>query len=291
MPKDKKWKKFELLAKEIQQQLSPEALVEHDVKIPGKSGGLRQIDISVRQRVGQFDLFIAIDCKDYNKKLDVKHVEEFAGLVQDVGAYKGAMISFLGFTETAKNRAGLYGIDLYRLVDTESDDWKVELTIPVYYQEKTVEKWSLSIRSNYNAPLVIPSVDVRHLAFYDESHQLIGISERYFKEKWNKGDLGTTAGTNDFKLDKVYISDGVGYYPCDICFTYDVFERFHVIKWRISDLKGFVDEKSGRIITRQFAINGDLDLKEIERKWKDIKKIEPDDRNILVFEVINLFGL
>ena len=34
-----------------------------------------------------------MDCKDYSDPVDVKGVEEFIGLLQDVGANKGGMVT------------------------------------------------------------------------------------------------------------------------------------------------------------------------------------------------------
>jgi restriction endonuclease Mrr len=78
---------------------------------------LREVDISIRTKVGQFDIFIALDCKDYNKPVAVKTVEEFSGLLEDIQATKGGIVSYHGFSDTAKKKAELKGIDLYRLID------------------------------------------------------------------------------------------------------------------------------------------------------------------------------
>ena len=59
-----------------------------------------------------------IDCKDYNRPLDVKDIEEFIGMVLDVGAHRAALVSAKGFSETAKTRAKLAQLDLYTVVDT-----------------------------------------------------------------------------------------------------------------------------------------------------------------------------
>jgi hypothetical protein len=68
--------------------LAPDAEVLHDVKLDGRfSNTKRQIDVLVRQRVGQYEMLIVIDCKDYARPLDVKAVEEFHGLCDDVGAH------------------------------------------------------------------------------------------------------------------------------------------------------------------------------------------------------------
>ncbi len=38
------------------------------------SGRKRQIDVLVQEQVGQYNIQIIIDCKDYNKPVDVKGV-------------------------------------------------------------------------------------------------------------------------------------------------------------------------------------------------------------------------
>jgi hypothetical protein len=75
-------------------------------------------------------VLIVIDCKDYSKPVDVKGVEEFLGLVEDVGANKGALVASGGFTKTAKTRAKDAGIDLYKLVDAQDDDWRSYVAMP-----------------------------------------------------------------------------------------------------------------------------------------------------------------
>jgi hypothetical protein len=92
-----KWKRFESLVARIQKELSPDAKVTLDDKIMGRrSQTFRQIDISVRRVVGQFEILIIIDCKDYAKPVDVKDAEDFLGLAEDVGANKGALVSSNG---------------------------------------------------------------------------------------------------------------------------------------------------------------------------------------------------
>lgn len=119
------WKRFEELAAAIQTELASDARVTPNAKLPGKSGGLRQIDILIEQRAGQYDLRIVVDCKDYKNPVDIKDVESFLGLVSDVGAHKGAMVAANGFTAAAKERAAAAGLDLFRLVDTANHNGAV----------------------------------------------------------------------------------------------------------------------------------------------------------------------
>src|ERR1700722_15474823 len=92
--KDPKWKRFEKLAYEIQREFAGSATVTLNDSIQGIDSKVsRQIDISVRQNVGQYPILVVIDCKDYRVRVDVKAVEEFGGLVRDVRANRGALIS------------------------------------------------------------------------------------------------------------------------------------------------------------------------------------------------------
>src|SRR5712692_6662094 len=85
---EKKWKRFENLVYEIQKSFSgTTATVTHKEYIMGMDSKVeREIDISIKQQVAQFPILVVIDCKDYAEPVDVKSVEEFAGLAEDVRA-------------------------------------------------------------------------------------------------------------------------------------------------------------------------------------------------------------
>ena len=125
------WKELESLVAMIQKQLSPEASVQHNVMLDGiDSETKRQIDVLVEQNIGQYTMRIVIDCKDYSKPVDVKGIEEFHGLVQDVRAHKGALVCPAGFTKSALKRAQKLEIDLYRPVSTGKHKWQAKVTRP-----------------------------------------------------------------------------------------------------------------------------------------------------------------
>src|ERR1700722_19676394 len=142
--KDPKWKRFEKLAYEIQREFAGSATVTLNDSIQGIDSKVsRQIDISVRQNVGQYPILVVIDCKDYKDPVDVKAVEEFGGLVRDVRANRGALISSNGFTETAINVARNHGIDTYRLVDTESVDWKSYVAVTAFFERTFIRSFQI----------------------------------------------------------------------------------------------------------------------------------------------------
>jgi len=76
------------------------------------SGTERQIDLPIEEQVCDWSFRIAIDAKYHNRRIDVKDVEEFLGLVQDIGAHKGVMVSTEGYSEAAVKRAHADDADL-----------------------------------------------------------------------------------------------------------------------------------------------------------------------------------
>lgn len=50
-------------------------------------------------------MIVVIDCKKFSKKINVKTVESFLGMLDDVGAHRGIMITNIGYTASALNRA------------------------------------------------------------------------------------------------------------------------------------------------------------------------------------------
>ena len=154
-----KWKRFEEFVAGIQKQLAPDAVVEINVRLPGAAGVLRQIDVCIRKQVGQFRLLIVMDCKDWKDPVDVKGVEEFAGLVEDVGANKGAMVCNSGFTPAAKAKARLKGIDLFAAIDAESVDWPVYASLPALCDFRKLRRYNLRFQHNSPGPFKVPNMD------------------------------------------------------------------------------------------------------------------------------------
>ena len=82
--------------------------------------------------------------QDYARPLDVKGVEEFMGLAQDVGAHRAAMVAAQGYSDAAKKRAADAGIELYRVIDTGDHPWKTTSFLPAACMFTGIEAFSLS---------------------------------------------------------------------------------------------------------------------------------------------------
>ncbi len=121
------WRQFEKLIADIQTQLVPDGEVEHDVKIEGKSGALRQCDVVVRHKIGLCPILVVFECKDNTKPVDVGMVDAFVGKLDDVAASKGVLVSTSGFQSGARRRAAKANILLLSHREATDADWKALL--------------------------------------------------------------------------------------------------------------------------------------------------------------------
>ncbi len=100
------WKEYEIYITRHFQKLFPNASIKHNVKRFGIISKIeRQIDILVEDTVAGFTISIIIDCKYFSKKVDVKDVESFLSFLLDLKASKGIMITNVGYSKAAYNRA------------------------------------------------------------------------------------------------------------------------------------------------------------------------------------------
>jgi hypothetical protein len=99
-------------------------------RLPGRHSRIkRQIDVTVR---GDFEgigeCTIIVDCKYFtkNKKINVCQVEQFIGLLNDVGVPLGLLVTTHGFTKAAKRRAeGERGVILEVIAFDELARWQL----------------------------------------------------------------------------------------------------------------------------------------------------------------------
>lgn len=111
----------------------PDAAIQHNVLSDGLlSKTKRQIDILIEGKIAGFDLRIIIDCKFFNKKVDVKDVESFLSFLQDLKASKGILITNNGYSEAAYNRAtnDTQDIELRIINFDDLDKWQGFMAIP-----------------------------------------------------------------------------------------------------------------------------------------------------------------
>lgn len=100
------WKKYEQEIHDQFREMYPSAEITHNTILPGRySKADRQIDILVVDYAAGERFKIIVDGKYYSKKINVKEVEEFIGMMQDVSADKGLLITQKGYSQAALSRA------------------------------------------------------------------------------------------------------------------------------------------------------------------------------------------
>lgn len=85
----------------------------------------RQIDVLIDARWGEdFSRRIIVDAKLYGRKIHIKDVETFEGMMRDVNAHRGIIICPKGWSEGAKRRAqDAITIELLSLEDFLNNDY------------------------------------------------------------------------------------------------------------------------------------------------------------------------
>lgn len=271
------WKELEYLVAMIQTQLSPDASVQHNVMLDGiDSETKRQIDVLVEQNIGQYTMQIVIDCKDYSKPVDVKGVEEFQGLVQDVRAHKGALVCPSGFTKAALKRARKLQIDLYRPVSTGKHKWQATVTAPVLCDFRS-SYMSFGVSCSSPKPMTLMA-DFYNLPVWDEDGNELESSLVTAQRKWDEGLFPSEPGEHEqisiFGNTKVLIDNGHNdTVEVELTVGLLVKQNLYLGHLPVEDINGLKDEHSGAIVTNAFTLGG-LNPQEVERNWNKVEDIE-----------------
>lgn len=270
---------LELLVHRIQQQLAPAAEVLHDVHLPGRNSKVdRQIDVLVRQKIGQYEMLIVLDCKDHARPIDVTGVEAFLGLVEDVGAHKGALICPRGFSAAAKEMARAHGIDLYSPVDTEPHKWQMRVTVPVLCDFRSAGI-GFGISTTVPKPFRMPMEFYNSMMIHEiGSQKELGIPMPLALDRWNRGGFTMEPGKHDyiplFDQKTVLMDNGYGeLIPIDLTVSIWVEQHFFFGNLPIKQLSGFKDELSGTVVTNAFT-TGIFSPQDVWDNWQRLSSIE-----------------
>ena len=191
MPKE--GKEFEDLTAEIFEALRNDPQyesVEKDVKLQGADCD-RQIDVLLRGKVGPFENITIIECKDYNKVVDITKVDALDSVRRDVNAAKAVLVARKGFSKSAVQKAKRLGIRLCTAHSAANEKWKFDLEIPFSITELSVESIQpnfLTLDGNINVE------EIMFKAINDKPvHQIVA-------EHWNSGELEYVDGQSEYLL-------------------------------------------------------------------------------------------
>lgn len=279
MKKSKKWKGFEDSSHKIIKKLNPKVGVFKSVYIEGRLSKVkRQIDVKMEE-LNQYD-FIAFECKDYKRPLDVSVVEKFNTTLQDIGAKKGAIVSNSPFSKAAQNMASELNIDLLHLIDTSNKNVRGRLYAGLLISD-TMVNWC-KVRVSISAPTrgTFPA-EPKKMILEDESGNR-GTAYEIFASLWNETDssLSRKPGVyryvpSDQDKKKIISLEGEVVPLNKLAFIYEVVEKHYLGKIEIIDAQGLynVKEKSFQtknIVTQRIAAY------EFEKTAKEISAKEAE---------------
>ena len=158
-------KSLEKTIRLIQETLKDSVNTEifNNYKIENESGQKREIDILIVSSINDFKIKIAIECKDYSKKVPVKEIEAFQSKCDRIKEInKKVFVSTNGYQTDAINTANYYGIELHTANKFSQEDIKSWFPIqqmslqiqqkfiaPTLYLDTTSEKLNI-ISKDYN---------------------------------------------------------------------------------------------------------------------------------------------
>lgn len=280
------WQQLELLIAEIQKDLAPGAKVTHNATLPGYDSETdRQIDVLVEQQIGQFLMHIVFDCKDYARPVDVKGVESFVGMVNDVRAHQGCLVSAKGFTASAKKAAKRVGIALYSPVDTAPHKWQTRrLAFPVLCEFRSASI-AFGIRHSAPVPMRLPNGFFSDMMVRDVEGRELGTCLDVALARWNNGEFPVEIGQHDdvpiFAVPP-YVDNGYGTQtPVKLYASLIVTGRRYFGMLPIQEMRGLRDEHTGAVVTNAFKTTV-LNPDEVERQWKKLKDGEALPRQVAI---------
>lgn len=142
--KARKWREFELFVSRIEKALAPlGATVASPDRIPDKvTGQLREVDASVRYKVGTVPMLVTIECRDRTGIQDVQWIEQLAAKKASIGASATVAVASSGFTAPAIKKAEASGIELRTLAKATAQDFVDWLGCQTVVLE--VSEWNLA---------------------------------------------------------------------------------------------------------------------------------------------------
>lgn len=100
------WKDYEKEVHSYFSTMYPNSTITYDAKIIGRySKKERQVDVLIEDDIAGFPLRVVVDAKYFSENIDVKCVESFISMLEDLNANQGLLVTKKGYSQAAVNRA------------------------------------------------------------------------------------------------------------------------------------------------------------------------------------------
>ncbi len=196
----------------------------------------RQIDFAIRGEIAGETILGIVDCKYYDRNVDVKDIESFMGMAQDVSANFGVLITKKGYSLSAKNRVKHSNLKLEVLTPNELNEIDISVN---YFFNKSIKglrlskyeffkRWSRNTayfdqeKSNYQQRSLVFKEEFANTEYYAQKKTLESCV-RAFRDFDRLKNIKTTIPANLYN-DKTGLDDIKTEFNCTI--TRTEIERF-----------------------------------------------------------------
>lgn len=193
---DPEWREFERLIARIEADAGPKDLV---VKSPDRlrcklTGRFREVDASIRAKVGTREMLITVECRRRTKTQDVTWIEQLATKRTSIGADRTIAVSISGFSSEAQTVASHFGITLRKASDLTVADINPLLGLDfVLFWHKACAVTGVGIRTYRADERIVPEPhDADYVLSSDTDifapifHDLDGGSRWSLNDVWQK---------------------------------------------------------------------------------------------------------
>lgn len=244
--------------------------VETNIKLHGTLSEVnREVDVALEESDYEF---IAIECKNWKKPIDVPVVEAFATKLKDIGATKGAIVSNSPFSKAAKNMASKLKIDLLHAVDTHDPNIKGKLYAPVLTIDRQISRYYIQLHADPLIDLDIGS-NFEGLIMVEERYRVVD----FLKKLWNEDKLqGDKPGAYAATFYNVLLQDKrktkfIG----NLRYNYLVELVYKEAQLQIVKARGLYDVKNNvfRVAAGELLFDT-IRVEDINKNWKRISEEE-----------------
>jgi Zn-dependent peptidase ImmA (M78 family) len=155
---DRVFAKFKELLETGELPISKYSRIYQKKSYTGKSGSDIVFDISIESympNTKEYSLLILVECKDYNRSIQVEKLRDFSSRIEDVSAHKGFFITSSKFQKGALDWAKSKGIGLALLDNTDKESWILRRIGKQKYQIKQeIEDYFIKENSFNSFPFV-----------------------------------------------------------------------------------------------------------------------------------------
>jgi hypothetical protein len=181
----------------------PGISIETNVKLPPKYGNpsrKRELDVLITGQVAGYPVRLAISCKNEYGPIKPNLIDEFVGMLDDVGIppEQGIFVCVNGYTSGALDRAKAKGIKTLVLRGLTKSRLASEIAQALQFTIYLLAEVTQITVSNNSGTA---EYEGQFLVFCNENQEICGTVLDLIVDRWRKGDPPSTIGEYELSLD------------------------------------------------------------------------------------------